>query len=241
MTRPAGRWLRLTGRWLALLCLGGCAARGSGGMGTAVEFRAPSVPDEELGALLEGVEKVGVLSATNIEPLQDLDIEKVMGRLTDATAGGLRNLSGRTVLGQDEIRWHFREVNLDSAAVFSDSLQSAMVTELELDALVFVTLRSLDARMTPMTPSPYGMVASPRVNIIVDLQLLLVNLATGESWSHEGRHSSWQQAQLDLLGGGRDRTERQMLAALASSLRGFLARVAPPPSRQTRHFDVSGD
>ena len=232
--------VRPAAAWLTLLCLCGCAARG-GGMGTSVEFRAPSVPDEELRPLLEGVETIGVLSATNIEPLQELDIEKVMGRLTDATAGGLRNLPGLTVIGQDEIRWHFRESRLDSAAVFGDSLRSAMAAELDLDALVFVTLRSLDARMTPLTPSPYGMVASPRVNITVDLRLQLFRLETGESWSHEGRHSSWQPVQLDLLGAGRNRTERQMLAALAPPLRGFLARVAPPPSRQTRHFDVSGD
>ena len=233
--------LRPAAAWLALLCLWGCAARGGGGMGASVEFRAPSVPDEELRPLLEGVETIGVLSATNIEPLQELDIEKVMGRLTDATAGGLRNLPGLTVIGQDEIRWHFRGARLDSAAVFGDSLRSAMAAELDLDALVFVTLRSLDARMTPLTPSPYGMVASPRVNITVDLRLQLFRLETGESWSHEGRHSSWQPVQLDLLGAGRNRTERQMLAALAPPLRGFLARVAPPPRRQTRHFDVSGD
>ena len=234
--------VRPAAAWVALLCLCGCAVRGGGGgMGTAVEFRAPSTPDAELRPLLEGVETIGVLSATDIEPLQDLDIEKVMGRLTDATAGGLRNLPGRTVIGQDEIRWHFREVSLDSAAVFSDSLRSAMVTELDLDALVFVTLRDLDARLAPTTPTPYGIVPSPRVNLTVDLQLQLLNLESGRSWSHEGRHSSWQPVQLDLLGGGRNRTERQMLAALAPPLRGFLARVAPPPSRQTRHFDVSGD
>ncbi len=237
----AGRWARRATVWMALLCLCGCGGRGAG-MGTAVEFRAPSVPDAEIRPLLEGVETIGVLSATDIMPLQDLDIEKVMGRLTDATAGGLRNLSDRTVIGQDEIRWHFRDVELDSAAVFGDSLKSAMVSELGLDALVFVTLRSLDARMSPMTPTPYGgMAASPRVNITVNLHLLLVNLATGGHWSHEGRHSSWQPVQLDLLGGGRDRTERQMLTALAPPLRQFLARVAPPPSRQTRRFDSSGD
>ena len=94
-----------------------------------------------------------------------------------------------------------------------------------------------------MTPTPYGgMAANPRVNITVNLHLLLVNLATGGHWSHEGRHSSWQPVQLDLLGGrtGPHR-ERQMLTALAPPLRQFLARVAPPPSRQTRRFDSSGD
>jgi hypothetical protein len=31
------------------------------------------------------------------------------------------------------------------------------------------------------------------------------------------------------------------MGALAAPLRQFLSRVAPPPSRETRQFDVSGD
>ena len=69
-----------------------------------------------------------------------------------------------------------------------------------------------------------------------------INLHTGEKWSQAGRRSSWQPVQVDMVGGGRgDPTERQMLMALASPLRQFLTRLAPPPRRQTRHFDTSGD
>jgi hypothetical protein len=226
---------------LSILLLAGCASRPGSGMGEAVEFRAPSLPDGELLRLMDEVSTIGVLSTTNIEPVQSLDIEKVMGRLTDATASGLRNLPDREVVTQDEIRWHFRDANLDSAVVFSDSLTEALMTELDIDALVYVTLRSLDARMTPVSPSPYGTVASPGVNVTVELQMLFTNLHTGERWSQEGRRSSWEPMQVDVMGGGRDRTEQQMLSALAPSLRQFLSRIAPPPSRQIRHFDTSGD
>lgn len=219
----------------------GCAGTGRG-TGETVAFRAPSAPDPELAGLLQDVESIGVLSTTNIEPVQGLDIEKVMGRLTDATARGLENLPGRTVVTQDDIRWHFRDqVVLDSASVFGDSLQQALREEMAIDALVFVALRSLNTQMTSVSPGPYGSVPSPGVNVSVELQLQLVNLHTGERWSREGRRSSWQPMQVDVLGGGRDRTEQQLLTSLARPLRQFLARVAPPPRRQMRQFDTGGD
>jgi hypothetical protein len=210
-------------------------------MGEAVQFHAPAPPDRELLPLVEDVETIGVLSATNIESVQALDIEKVMGRLTDATARGLRNLDNRTILSQDEIRWHFRGITLDSMTVFSDSLQQALRTELNLDGIVYITLRSLNAQMTPVSPSPYGTVNSPGLNLSVELELLFVNLNTGKRWAQAGRRNSWQPVQADITGGRGDPTERQMLSALASPLRQFLSRLAPPPRRQTRHFDTSGD
>jgi hypothetical protein len=210
-------------------------------MGEAVQFQAPAPPDRELLPLIKDVGTIGVLSATNIAPVQSLDIEKVMGRLTDATAHALRNLKDRTILGQDEIRWHFRGVTLDSATVFSDSLQASLRTELDLDGIVYITLRSLNAQVTPVSPSPYGTVNSPGLNLSVELELLFVNLHSGKRWAQAGRRSSWKPVQTDVMGGRGDPTERQMLSALASPLRQFLSRLAPPPRRQTRSFDTSGD
>jgi len=223
------------------LCWGCASGVVGSGMGEAVQFHAPAPPDRELLPLVEDVETIGVLSATNIESVQALDIEKVMGRLTDATARGLRNLDDRTILSQDEIRWHFRGITLDSMTVFSDSLQQALRTELNLDGIVYITLRSLNAQMTPVSPSPYGTVNSPGLNLSVELELLFVNLNTGKRWAQAGRRNSWQPVQADITGGRGDPTERQMLSALASPLRQFLSRLAPPPRRQTRHFDTSGD
>ncbi|HJP29838.1 MAG TPA: hypothetical protein QGF95_04720 [Candidatus Latescibacteria bacterium] len=211
------------------------------GMGEKIRFSAPSPPDVELLPMVQDVDIIGVLSTTNIAPVQSLDIEKVMGRLTDATARGLRNLQDRTVITQDEIRWHFRDITFDSTMVFSDSLQQALRSELEVDAMVYITLRSLDAKVTPVSPSAYGTAPSPGLNLSVELELMFVNLHSGQQWSQAGRRSSWQPVQVDLMGGGRDPTERQMLMALASPLRQFLTRLAPPPRRQTRQFDTSGD
>jgi hypothetical protein len=229
---------------LALAALGvtwvGCATSIGGGMGEAVEFRSPSPPDPDMLPLVQDVHVIGVLSTTNIAPVQGLDIQKVMGRLTDATARGLTNLPDRQILSQDEILWHYRERDLDSTAVFSDSLKASLRSELDVDAMVYITLRSLDAQMTPVSPSPYGPVNSPGLNLTVELQLQYVNLHNGERWVQEGRRSSWEPVQVDVMGGGRDPTERQMLAALAAPLRDFLRKVAPPPRRQTRRFDVSG-
>jgi hypothetical protein len=223
----------------ALGCSSGAVGRG---MGEQIRFNAPAAPDKELLPLVEGAKNIGVLSTTNIEPVQSLDIEKVMGRLTDATARGLRNLKDRTIIGQDEIRWHFRDVLFDSTTVFGDSLQQALRSELELDGMVYITLRSLDSKVTPVSPGPFGAVNSPGLNLSVELELVYINLHTGEKWSQAGRRSSWQPVQVDMVGGGRgDPTERQMLMALASPLRQFLTRLAPPPRRQTRHFDTSGD
>lgn len=221
----------------------GCGSTIGLGSGEPVQFRAPSPPDPEMLPLIEDVHSIGVLSTTNIEPVQGLDIEKVMGRLTDATARGLNNLPDRTVVTQDEIRWHYRGVALDSATVFGDSLQQALRADLDVDAMVYITLRSLNAQMTPVSPSPYGTVASPGLNLSVELELMFLNLHTGEKWAQAGRRSSWEPVQVDVMGGGsqRDPTERQMLTALAAPLRQFLSRVAPPPRRQTRHFDTSGD
>jgi hypothetical protein len=226
---------------LAGLSLGCSSGLVGAGMGEKIKFSAPVALDDELMPLVQDVHTIGVLSTTNIAPVQSVDIEKVMGRLTDATARGLRNLKDRRVVGQDEIRWHFQDVTFDSTAVFADSLQQAFRSELELDALVFITLRGLDAQITPVSPSAYGTTNSPGLNLSVELELLFVNLHTGEQWSQAGRRNSWQPVQVDVMGGGKDPTERQMMMALATPLRQFLTRLAPPPRQQIRHFDTSGD
>ena len=228
----------------------GCAS--TEGPFELVRFRAPAYPDPELKPILEHAESIGVLSDTNIEPVQGLDMEKVMGRLTDATARGLENLPDTRIVTQDEIRWHFRQARSDSASVLiadslfsrtsvlEDSTQEILRERMEIDALVYVSLKGFEAQMTPMSPSPYGIMPSPGMNVSVDLELMLINLTTGQSWSQTRQRNNWQPVQLQLFGGG-DRTERQLLAALAQPLRQFLVRVAPPPTMQGRHFDLSGD
>lgn len=95
--------------------------------------------------------------------------------------------------------------------------------------------------MTPVSPGPQGSaVHAPGVNLPVELELTLINLETGDRWTQRGKRSSWERVQRDVVGGG-DRTEQQLLTALAGPMRDFLSRVSPPPRRQLRRFDVSGD
>ena len=57
---------------LALL-LSGCAQRSQF---ERIEFRAPSLPDAALQPYLDGVERIGVVCVTNIEPFRELDVER---------------------------------------------------------------------------------------------------------------------------------------------------------------------
>lgn len=222
--------------------LAACAGRSGGGSFKQVEFRAPALPDPELSPLLAEVETIGVLSGTNIEEVRGVDIEKVMGRLTDATAKAIGgNLPESRVITQDEIRWHFKEVFFDSTWLAAEENRTALRDELEIGAVIYLVLESFQAQMTPVSPSPYGLVHTPGMNISVDLELSLINLVTGRSWTQQRQRSSnWQPMQVNLLGGG-DGGERQLLSALAAPLRQFLRRVAPPPTQEGRHFDLSGE
>jgi hypothetical protein len=224
---------------LALLVLAACAT--AGGPFKQVAFQAPSQPDPELRPYLREVSRIGVLSATNIEPLKELDIEKVMGRLAEATARGLGSLSEKTVVTQDEIRWNCRDLRFDSTGALSPEGRAALRDQLTLDALVFVELKSLKAQVTPMSPGPYGgMTGQPGLDLSVDLQVALVNLRTGETWTQRGEpRRNWQPVQMQLFGD--DQTERQLLQALAAPLQQFLSRLAPPPSPQVRHFDLGAE
>lgn len=222
-----------------LLALTSCAA--AGGPFKQVTFQAPSQPDPELRPYLKDVYRIGVLSTTNIEPLKELDIEKVMGRLAEATARGLGSLHEKTVVTQDEIRWNCKDLRFDSTGALSPESQGTLRDQLTLDALVLVELKSLKAQVTPMSPSPYGgMTGQPGLDLSVDLEVALINLRTGETWTQRAEpRRNWQPVQMQLFGD--DQTERQLLQALAGPLQQFMTRLAPPPSPQVRHFDLGAE
>lgn len=221
------------------LLLASCAT--AGGPFRQVSFQAPSQPDPELRPYLQDVARIGVLSTTNLEPLKELDLEKVMGRLAEATARGLGSLRERTVVTQDEIRWNCKDLRFDSTGVLTPESRSALREQLALDALVFVDLKSLKAQVTPMSPGPYGgMTNQPGLDLSVDLQVALLNLRTGQTWTQRGEpRRNWQPTQMQLMGD--DQAERQLLQALAGPLQQFISRLAPPPSPQVRHFDLGNE
>ncbi len=223
-----------------LIALAGCGGRG--GSFEEVKFRAPSRPDPALAPILKEVDHIGVVCVTNIEPFRELDIEKVMARLSNAVVRGLGNLRETTVVPQDEITWQLKDIRFDSTSVYEDTVRTALVEKLKLDALVFVELKHLQARMMPMSPTPYGgMSPNPGMDLTVDLKVSLINLNTSQVWQQGGKQRSYQPVQLQLLGGGNNQSERQLLLALARPLQRFLFRIAPPPRPLTRHFELSGE
>ena len=217
----------------------GCASRVAY---ETVEFEAPSPPDPALEPILAGVERVGVLSITNIAPVREFDVEKVMGRLADTVGRGLRRIPEATVVTQDEIRWHFNYATFDSVSLLSPAMRARLRDELNLDAMVYVELNKLQAQVTPVSPTPYGnMSSSPGLDLSVVLQVTLFNLHTDKVWRQDrGEQRNWEPISVQPFGGG-NQSERQLLATLASPLRQFLSRVAPPPRRQARRFEVSGN
>lgn len=221
------------------LLLASCAT--GGGPLKQVSFQAPSQPDPELRPYLQDVARIGVLSTTNLEPLKELDLEKVMGRLAEATARGLGSLRERTVVTQDEIRWNCKDLRFDSTGALTPESRSSLRDVLALDALVFVDLKSLKAQVTPMSPGPYGgMTNQPGLDLSVDLQVALLNLRTGQTWTQRAEpRRNWQPTQMQLMGDGQ--AERQLLQALAGPLQQFISRLAPPPSPQVRHFDLGNE
>jgi len=218
------------------LLISGCAQSASF---KRVEFKAPSQPDPALRPFLEGAERLGVMCVTNIEPFKELDIEKVMARLSNAIARNLSNIPETTIVSQDEITWQLKHVDFDSTAVYDEETRTALREEMELDALVLVELEHLQARMTPMTPTPYGLSPNPGLDLSVDLKLSLINLHSGKVWQQAGQQRDWQPIRLQLFGSNQG--ERQLLMALSGPLQQFIGRVAPPPRSQVRHFELSGD
>ena len=89
-----------------LIALAGCG--GGRAAFTRVEFRAPSQPDPVLRPFLADVDHIGVVCATNIEPFRELDIEKVMARLSNAVVRSLGNMPKTEVMNQDEITYSSR-------------------------------------------------------------------------------------------------------------------------------------
>lgn len=223
---------------LLLLFFAGCAS--TGGRFKSVEFRAPSRPDPALDPFLKEVDRIGVICVTNIEPFRELDVEKVMALLSNATVRGLSRLPETTIVPQDEIIWKLKEVVFDSTSVHTDSVRSTLRERMQLDAIVFVELRHLQARMMPMTPTPYGMSPNPSMDMSVDLQVSLINLNTNQVWKQGGTERNFEPVRLQVPGGN-NQSERQLLMALAQPMQRFLGRIAPPPRRQTRHFEVDGE
>ena len=177
-------------RATALALLIGLAGCGSGRSAfTRVEFRAPSQPDPVLRPFLADVDHIGVVCATNIEPFRELDIEKVMARLSNAVVRSLGNMPKTEVMNQDEITYKLKGIRLDSTSVHQDSVRAVLREKLELDALVFVELRHLQARMMPMSPTPYGMSPNPGIDLTIDLKVSLINLNTNQVWQ-QGRHAA---------------------------------------------------
>ena len=220
-----------------VLLLSGCAQRSQF---ERIEFRAPSLPDAALQPYLDGVERMGIVCVTNIEPFRELDVEKVMALLSNATMHGLSRLPETTIVSQDEITWKLKTVHFDSINVHTDTVRAALRDTLALDAIVFVELRHLQARMMPMTPTPYGMSPNPSMDMSVDLQVSLINLHTDQVWKRGGLERNLEPVRLQLMGAN-NQSERQLLMALGKPMQRFLARVAPPPKRQSRHFETSGN
>ena len=223
---------------LGLICLLaiGCA---TGSSFKRIEFTAPSPPDPALRPFLEDMDRIGVMCATNIEPYKELDIEKVMARLANGIGRSLSNLPDVAVISQDEIVWQIDSLAFDSTNVVTAETRTALVEKLELDVLVFVELEHLQARTTPMAPTPYGLSSDPGLDLSVDIKVSLVNLHTGRIWQQNGQQRDWQPVRLQLFGSNQG--ERQLLMALSGPLEQFLRRVAPPPRIQARHFELSGD
>ncbi len=178
---------------------------------------------------------MGVLCVTNIEPFRELDVEKVMALLSNATMRGLSRLPETTVVSQDEITWKLKDIRFDSTSVHTDSVRTALRDTLALDAVIFVELRHVQARMMPMTPTPYGMSPNPSMDISVDLQVSLINLHTDQVWQQGGQERNLEPVRLQLVGAN-NQSERQLLMALGKPMQRFLSRVAPPPRRLGRPF-----
>ena len=183
---------------------------------------------------------MGIVCVTNIEPFRELDVEKVMALLSNATMRGLSRLPETTIVSQDEITWKLKTVHFDSTSVYTDTVRAALRDTLALDAIVFVELRHLQARMMPMTPTPYGMSPNPSMDMSVDLQVSLINLHTDQVWKRGGSERNLEPVRLQLMGAN-NQSERQLLMALGKPMQRFLVRVAPPPKRQSRHFETSGN
>lgn len=214
----------------------GCAYRGSF---QSVEFTAPSTPDPRVQPVLNGVERLGVLCTTDIEPFPELDIQKVLTRLGHAVVSRVATgANGRNVVPQDDILWHLEAVEMDSAAVISSRTRQALADSMDMDALIVVELERLQARTTPVTPGPYGFTPDAGLDLAIQVRMSLINLHSGQIWQQTDKERQWKPVRVQLS--GRDQSEQQLLLALGRPLHRFLSRIAPPPTTQKRAFDLGG-
>ncbi len=207
-----------------------------------VRFNAPSQPVPDVQPILVDVKRLGVLCTTDIEPLAELDIEHVITRLGHAVAtrADEAGLKGVTIVSQDDILWSVGQVRMDSAQVVTPGYREALIDSLALDALIVIELERLQTRTTPVSPGPYGgMTQNPGLDLAVDLRMSLINLHTGKIWQQTGQEREWTPVRVQM-GGGRSQSEQQLLAAVARPVQRFLSQVTPPPSTQTRAFDLGG-
>ena len=164
---------------------------------------------------------MGIVCVTNIEPFRELDVEKVMALLKRNNARP-KWLPETTIVSQDEITWKLKTVHFDSTSVYTNTVRAALRDTLALDAIVFVELRHLQARMMPMTPTPYGMSPNPSIDMSVDLQVSPINLHTDQVWKRGGSERNLEPVRLQLMGTN-NQSERQLLMALGKPMQRFLA------------------
>ena len=203
-----------------------------------IEFQAPSRPSIALQPLLNNVDHLGILCLSNIEPTREIDIEKVLALLSNATLRSLNKLKDITIVSQDEIIWKINDTIFDSTSVYQIAIQTRLREELDIDAVVVIELRELQTRLMPLPPTSYGMNTNSGIDMSLDLQISLVNLHTNESWKQGGKQRNVEPVRLQLLSNNKQ-SERQLLMSLSRPMQRFIYRIAPPPETQQRYFDLS--
>ncbi len=202
-----------------------------------IEFRAPSRPSITLQPVLNNVDHLGILCLSNIASTREIDIEKVLALLSNATLRSLNKLKDITIVSQDEIIWKINDTIFDSTSVYQIAIQTRLREELDIDAIVVIELRELQTRLMPMPPTSYGMNTNSGIDMSLDLQISLVNLHTNESWRQGGKQRNVEPVRLQLLGNNKQ-SERQLLMSLSRPMQRFIYRIAPPPETQQRYFDL---
>ena len=203
-----------------------------------IEFQAPSQPSIALQPLLNNVDHLGILCLSNMKPTREIDIEKVLALLSNATLRSLNKLKDITIVSQDEIIWKINDTIFDSTSVYQIAIQTRLREELDIDAVVVIELRELQTRLMPLPPTSYGMNTNSGIDMSLDLQISLVNLHTNESWKQGGKQRNVEPLRLQLLSNNKQ-SERQLLMSLSRPMQRFIYRIAPPSETQQRYFDLS--
>ena len=217
-----------------------CGCAGHNPSFEEIEFRAPSQPSMTLQPLLVNVDHIGVLCLSNIASTKELDIQKVLALLSNATLRGLSKLKDITIVSQDEILWKMNDISFDSTSVYQKQVQTRLQEELNIDAVVLIELRELQTRILPLPPTSYGMKTNPGIDMSLDLQISLVNVRTNETWKQGGKQRNVEPVRLQLLGNNKQ-GERQLLMSLSRPMQRFIYRIAPPAKTQKRYFNMRGN